>query len=193
VFRSADSPDLGRDTAIGGLIVALTGAAGIFVGHATAPKVTAEPQPTVTVTVLGPSDLSSPSDPSGPPTSAAANGTQVGSYSININAGHSIPLGPVKPTQAQFSTAGIGDLGTAAPADHLMFVPINGNKMLALDGGSTPSYQACAATTVFSHQADSTAGTSFCLIENGRIAGVMVTSVQTYYVVLHVTVWQNMV
>ena len=66
--------------------------------------------------------------------------------------GHSIPLGAPQPTQADFSPSGLGDLGTAAPADHLVFVPINGDKKLSLDADTTPGY---AADTVFAGQADS--------------------------------------
>jgi len=69
--------------------------------------------------------------------------------------GHSIPLGAPQPTQADFSPSGLGDLGTAAPADHLVFVPINGDKKLSLDADTTPGCAACAADTVFAGQADS--------------------------------------
>ncbi len=182
-------------SAIGGLIVALTGA-GFFVGHATATKAAALPQQTVTVvkTVItspSPADSLQASATSSANTGVGAAGTQLGSYSLNIGFGHSIPLGATKPAQADFSTSGLGDLGTAAPADHLVFVPINGNKMVSLPGGTTPSFQACANDTVFTGQADSAPGTSFCLIETGKIAGVIIASAQPSYVVLNVTVWQN--
>jgi hypothetical protein len=125
-------------------------------------------------------------------TAVPSSGAQLGAYTVDINFPYSIPLGPTKPTQSQFSKTGLGDLGTAAPADHLVFVPINGNKMLSLPGGSTPTYQACANGTVFANQADSAPGTSFCIIEKtGKIAGVTLTSAQSSYVVLTVTVWQN--
>lgn len=181
-------------SAIGGLIVALTGA-GFFVGHATA-KPAVLPQQTVTVvkTVTispSPADSLQASATSSTNTGVGAAGTQLGSYSVNLGFGHSIPLGAAKPVQADFSTSGLGDLGTAAPADHLVFVPINGNKMLSLPGGTTPTFQACANDTVFAGQADSAPGTSFCLIETGKIAGVIIASAQPSYVVLNVTVWQN--
>jgi len=180
-------------SAIGGLIVALTGA-GFFVGHATAAKAEALPRQTVTVlrtVTISPSPADSLQASATSLTNTGVAGTQLGSYSVNIGFGHSIPLGATKPVQADFSTSGLGDLGTAAPADHLVFVPINGNKMLSLPGGTTPSFQACANDTVFASQADSAPGTSFCLIETGKIAGVIIASAQPSYVVLNVTVWQN--
>jgi len=118
-------------------------------------------------------------------------GTQVGSYSVDINFPSSIPLGAVKPTQSEFSRSGLGDLGTAVPADHLVFVPINGNRMVSLPGGGTPTYQTCTDSSVFMTQADSKPGTSFCVIETGMVAGVTVTSLQPSNAVLSVTVWQN--
>jgi hypothetical protein len=178
--------------ALAALIVALTGA-GFFAGRASVPIAAQTPATipfTATSFVPTPAGNAGASDsPTSPP--ASANGTLLGSYSININAGHSVPLGPTKPTQADFTAGGAGDLGTATPADHLVFVPINGDKMLSLPGGTTPTYQACAQDTVFVGQADSVPGTSFCLIETGRMAGVIVTSGQPTYVVLQVTVWQH--
>ena len=46
----------------------------------------------------------------------------------DLGFGHSIPLGAPRPAQADFSTSGLGDPGAAAPADHMVFVPINGDK-----------------------------------------------------------------
>lgn len=185
-------------SSIGGLIVALTGA-GFFVGQATVSKTTVTPKETVTVVrtvVLSPSPAdSAAANPDSTANSsgaggASSNGSVLGSYSVDIGAGHSIPLTATAPTQADFSTGGLGDLGTATPADHLVFVPINGDKMLSLPAGTTPSYQGCSTDTVFATQADSAVGTSFCLIENGRLAGVTVSAAQSSYVVLKVTVWQ---
>ncbi|MFC5031285.1 hypothetical protein C8250_039310 [Streptomyces sp. So13.3] len=168
---------------------------GAVVGHNVASP---EPGPTITVTAPPAKVATPPTTPGPDPTTsspesppASTNGTVLGSYSVNLGFGHSIPLGPTKPTQSQFSTTGLGDLGTAAPADHLVFVPINGDKMLSLPAGSTPNYEACASNTVFANQADSAPGTSFCLIENGRMAGVTISSAQPAYVVLNVTVWAN--
>lgn len=62
--------------------------------------------------------------------------------------------------------------------------------MLSLPAGTTPSYQSCSTDTVFATQADSAVGTSFCLIEDGRLAGVTVSAAQSSYVVSKVTVWQ---
>ncbi|MCM2423661.1 hypothetical protein [Streptomyces sp. RKAG293] len=193
-------------TNIVGIVTVVTSAlvtfgAGAVVGHQTAspepgpaPTVPAPPVVTTPPTTPGPTPTTpepTPTTSSPPSTPAVPNGTVLGSYSVNLGFGHSIPLGPTKPTQSQFSTTGLGDLGTAAPADHLVFVPINGDKMLSLSAGSTPNYEACATNTVFATQADSAPGTSFCLIENGRMAGVTIASAQPAYVVLNVTVWAN--
>jgi hypothetical protein len=124
-------------------------------------------------------------------TTAPSAATLLGSYTVNINFPSSIPLAATKPTQSEFSTSGLGDLGTAAPADHLVFVPINGNKMVSLPGGGTPTYETCADSSVFVNQADSKPETSFCIVETGKIAGVTVTSLQPSYAVLNVTVWKN--
>lgn len=169
---------------------------GAAVGHSTA---SSDPAPARTVTVtVTPSTTPSPTlttgdpSPSEPPTTtppAAAGRTELGSYTVDLGFGHSIPLGAHKPRQADFSTSGLGDLGTANPADHLVFVPINNNKMLSLDDGATPDYDSCAADTVFATQADSKPGTAFCLIESGMMAGVKITSAHPAYVVLSVTVW----
>lgn len=132
------------------------------------------------------SSLQSPSS-----TSMLSTGPQSVSYTIDINAPYAVPLGIKKPVQSDFNTSGIGDLGTATPGGHLVFVPINGNKMIGLQGGNAPTYQACTGSSVFATQADSKAGTSFCLLETGKVAGVTVTSLQPSFAELSVTVWQN--
>lgn len=152
------------------------------------------PGPTGTTPVTpGPSTTgATTTSPAAPPPGASGNGTVQGSYSVNINAGFSIPLRSAKPTQADFSTTGQGDLGTAAP-DHLEFLPINGNKLLTLPSGTAPTYESCAGDTVFVPWVDSAVGASFCVLEKGSIAGVRIASVNSTYVVLDVTVWQHVV
>ncbi|NUR24404.1 MAG: hypothetical protein HOV83_00865 [Catenulispora sp.] len=127
--------------------------------------------------------------------SAPANGTEIGAYSINMGFPASVPLGADKPKQTDFDSRELtGDLATSYPADHLIFVPVqnNGDKMYSLPGGSILTYAACAGATVTSTQADSAAGTAFCVSAPGRMIGVKVTSVvPRQYAVLSVTVWQN--
>lgn len=187
-------------TNVVGIVTVVVSALALFgggaaVGHSTA---SSDPAPARTVFVTVPpttppsvTPTGTQPSPSQQTTAAAAGGTPLGAYTVDLGFGHSIPLGAQKPAQADFSTTGLGDLGTAAPADHLVFVPINGDKMLSLDAGATPSYAGCAADTVFATQADSKPGTAFCLVENGMTAGVKVTSAHPDYVVLSVTVWQN--
>jgi hypothetical protein len=127
-----------------------------------------------------------------PSAKSLPNGALLGSYSISVTVGpgESLPLNATKPTQSQLNT-GAGDLGTGTPADAFVFLPINGDKMLGLPGGSTPSYQSCIADTVFEGEANSNPGTAFCLSATGRMIGVTVTSLQSAFAVLHITVWQN--
>jgi hypothetical protein len=68
--------------------------------------------------------------------------------------------------------------------------------MLDLPGDPTPTYRSCVADTLVENGAEASAGTTFCLKENGKMAGVIVDSVgQTrpydYYLELTVTVWQD--
>jgi hypothetical protein len=175
-------------TAIAGLIVALA-AVGFFVGRSTTSG--ARQAPTVAVTTPASGHATAASSPS-PSARSVPNGTLLGSYSISITVGpgESVPLNATKPTQSQLDT-GAGDLGTGTPADVFVFLPINGDKMLSLPGGSTPSYQSCSADTVFEGEASSNPGTAFCLSATGRMIGVTVTSLQSAFAVLHITVWQN--
>ncbi|MEE4544261.1 hypothetical protein V2S66_20055 [Streptomyces sp. V4-01] len=187
-------------TNVVGIVTVIVSAAALFgggaaVGHSTA---SSDPGPATTVyRTVPPTATPTPTaiveptttPPVQPTTPAAVGGTELNSYTVQIGFGHSIPLGATKPRQSDFSTTGLGDLGTAAPADHLVFVPINGDRMVSLDDGATPSYAGCAADTVFATQADSKPGTAFCLIESGMMAGVKITSAHPAYVVLSVTVW----
>lgn len=119
------------------------------------------------------------------------NGAELGSYDINLPIGYSVPLGPMRPTQSQFVNGGGGDIGTNSIGG---IYPGNGNKMLNLPDGTTPTYQQCADDTLFENQVNAKPGVTFCLVEVGKIVGVTVTSVssmQPYYATLHVTVWQN--
>jgi hypothetical protein len=130
---------------------------------------------------------------SAPPavSSAPPNGTQLGSYYINLEVGYFVPLDATKPTQSQFNRYGIGDLGTGDPADILVYLPISPDQMIDLPGGSVPTYQACTSDTVFSSEAASTVGTVFCLLETGKVAGVTVTGDGASYATLHIVIWQN--
>jgi len=168
-------------------------------------------QPTVTVTVTSPasgaptlSPSPSPAGSSGASSSAspaatsssgagtASNGKQLGSYSVKIPPGYSVPLGAAAPTQAQFTANGSvtgDDLYFSGSA----FQPANNDKMLMLPNGVVPTYQKCVADTVFIGSADATPGTAFCIIGAAAMVGVTVksfSSAQTY-VLVHATVWKN--
>lgn len=180
--------------AITAVFVALVaaGGGGYVAGRTIQPDAPAAAAKTVTVTTTVTAPPSS--TPTSPPSSsqpAVANGTELGSYPVSLPYYYSVPLGPVAPTQSQFVHGGAdgSDIFQAG-----VFSPNSGNKMLNLPGGSTPTYQSCAAQTVFETQANTTPGTAFCLVETGRMVGITVTSLSTgqpSYVVMHVTVWQN--
>lgn len=187
-------------TSIAGFIVALTGA-GFFVGHATATQV-ATPQPTITIikTVLAQATTTATSSSSASPgatgttgaTAApgvanAANGTQLGAYTIDLSWGYSVPLTTAKPGQAQFTTTDVGDVNLGNYA----ISPLNGDKVVTLPGGTKPSYQACSNASTFVNGLGVTAGASGCVVEaSGKLAGVYVDSQQSTGLVLDVTVWQ---
>jgi hypothetical protein len=188
-------------TNVVGIVTVIISAAALFgggaaVGHSAAssdpgPAKTVYRTPTATptpTTVVDPI-TTTPDVPTTPATPAVAAGTKLGSYTVLFSPGYTIPLAATKPAQADFSTSGLGDLATSGPGGHLIFLPINGDRMLGLDDGATPAYDACAADTVFTTQADSKPGTAFCLIETGMLAGVKVVSVHPAYVELSVTVW----
>jgi hypothetical protein len=179
--------------------------AGFAAGRSTAPKAkqAAQPAPTVTVTVrpaVAPSPSPAASSPGAAPTaspspgtapsngSTASNGTQVGSYSFKIPPNFTVPIGTKAPTQSQFSQGGVGDL-SYGPGIY----PVGSDKMLSLPAGEKPTYRACTADTVFAGSAASTAGTSFCLVETGRMVGVTVRSVSPTqaFIVLHAVLWTN--
>lgn len=185
-------------TNVVGIVTVLVSAAALFgggaaVGHSTA---SSDPGPVKTVfRTVPPTATPTPAPTTGEPTTAppttapAVGGTKLGSYTVNLGYGHSVPLGKDKPAQGDFSTTGLGDLGTGVPGGILVFIAINGDKMVSLDSGATPSYDSCAADTIFASQADSKPGTAFCLIESGMLAGVKVVAAHPAYVVLSVTVW----
>jgi hypothetical protein len=175
--------------AIAALISALT-TAGFFAGRVTAPAASGPPKPTITPTAPSTS-VSTGSDSSGQG-STSPNGTQLGSYSIELPMDLGVLIGPMKPTQSQFSKSGVGDI----EQDYYDVSALNGDKMLSLAGGTTPTYRMCTADTLYENQTSGiTPGTAFCLVETaGRMAGVTVSSVsstQPFYIVLNVTIWQN--
>jgi hypothetical protein len=182
---------------IGTLIVALTGA-GFFAGRVTVQAAAAAPSPkiiTKTVTVTASASAPSPSastanqtpSPSGV-TSTAGNGTQVATYSFQLVNGYNAPLGLSAPTQAQIAAGGNYDLyfnGSVAPG--------SGEQMLSLPNGSTPSYSACTANTLFIQNLQPAQGASFCIVEtSGHMAGVTITALGSspYSITVKVTLWK---
>jgi hypothetical protein len=191
-------------TAIAALCAVFVGG-GYAVGHAQDSEARASaPQPAVTVTVTAPAaatvratttTTTSPAA-SSPQSShashiATTNGSMLGTYDVDLPAGYSIPLGASKPTQAQFdSSQQNGDLDDLAQS----YEELGSDKMVQLPNGTTPTYQACTSSTAFTNFIiGGSLGVAFCILENGKIAGVEVvsqSSTSSDYI-LHVTVWRN--
>lgn len=168
-------------TAIAGLITALAGT-GLFVFlHSTGTNNPGSEQPTTIVTSPVPSSSASSVSAS------SSDGAQLGLYSVTLPPNRSVPLGPTAPTQSQIA-AGSGS-GVIWESGGL--IPVGVDKMLSLALGTIPTYQGCAADSSDASGASTIPETAFCLVEPGRIAGVMVTSRSSTYVVLQVTIWQN--
>ena len=186
-------------TAIVGAI-ALLGGGGYAAGHASGAGDPA-PQPTVTVTatVTAVATVTSPATQSqqSPHASqvATSDGMVLGSYSVDLPTGYSIPLGASKPTQSQFdSSEQNGDLNDVSYLSDNDYQELGSDRMVQLPDGSTPTYQACTGGTAFTTGilAD-TLGVAFCILENGKIAGVKVASQSstTSDYILQVTVWRT--
>lgn len=188
--------------AIGTLIAAMA-AAGFFVGRASSepppqalggaistasgtPSVTAA-TPTSALTVQTTTTASAASSTA--PTQPA--GTVLGSYSFTIVSGYSVEIGDKAPTQAQF-TAGSGS-GDVYYYGSNFFAVGSINKLLGLPNNPEPTYRLCKATTIFARNVQTSKGTTFCLAEAGRVAGITVASYQqtTSQATVSVVVWAD--
>jgi hypothetical protein len=141
----------------------------------------------VTSPAISPSATSSPV-----PASTVGNGTLEGTYSVQLTEPYSAPLGASAPTQAQIAAGAACDVYYNG-----QLTSCNSEKIVSLPNGSTPSYSACTASTLFVDSASANQGTAFCIIEtSGRVAGISVAAAgntPSYYVTLKVSVWQYVV
>ena len=141
----------------------------------------------VTSPAISPSATSSPV-----PASTVGNGTLEGTYSVQLTEPYSAPLGASAPTQAQIAAGAACDVYYNG-----QLTSCNSEKIVSLPNGSTPSYSACTASTLFVDSASANQGTAFCIIEtSGRVAGISVAAAgntPSYYVTLTVSVWQYVV
>lgn len=141
----------------------------------------------VTSPAISPSATSSPA-----PASTVGNGTLEGTYSFQLTEPYSAPLGASAPTQAQIAAGAACDVYYNG-----QLTSCNSEKIVSLPNGSTPSYSACTASTLFVDSASANQGTAFCIIEtSGRVAGISVAAAgntPSYYVTLKVSVWQYVV
>lgn len=185
-------------TAIAGLCAVFVGG-GYVAGHASGSGAQdPTPQPTVTVTATVTATVTSPvtGSPNTPHASqiAGSNGAELGSYTVDLPSGYSIPLGASKPTQSQFDSSGqngdLSDLNDGADT----YQELGSDEMVKLQSGSTLTYQACTSSTAFTNSiSGGTLGVAFCVLENGKIAGIKVVSQSstTSDYTLQVTVWRN--
>lgn len=130
-----------------------------------------------------------------------SNGVDLGSYSVLIAQGYSIPLGTSAPTQSQFdSTESRGDLDDQYDGNNCIttttndcFVPLNGDQMVQLQNGTTLTYQTCTSTSSagFTSVVAGSQGTEFCVLEGDKIAGVEVISQSNNGYDLKVIVWRK--
>src|ERR1700730_18187470 len=187
-------------------ITAIAALCGLFVGggyvagHASGPGARdPAPDPTVTVTVTATATVTSPVAPS-PQSShasqmATSNGSTLGSYTVDLPSGYSIPLGGSKPTQSQFDSSGQnGDLSDVNYSGTDTYQELGSDRMVQLQDGTTPTYQACTSSTAFTNGiSGDSLRVAFCILENGKIAGVEVASQSstTSDYILQVSVWRN--
>lgn len=182
-------------TAIAGLCAVFVGG-GYVAGHASgAGAHDPAPQPTVTVTATATATVISPVTPS-PQTPHASqiaetNGAVLGSYTVDLPSGYSIPLGASKPTQLQFdSSEKNGDLDDSGS----FYQELGSDQMVQLQNGATLTYQACTSSTAFTSDISTgTLGVAFCVLESGKITGIKVVSQSstTSDYILQVIVWRN--
>jgi hypothetical protein len=136
--------------------------------------------------------ISSSATSSPVPASTVGNGTLEGTYSVQLTEPYSAPLGASAPTQAQIAAGAACDVYYNG-----QLTSCNSEKIVSLPNGSTPSYSACTASTLFVDSASANQGTAFCIIEtSGRVAGISVAAAgntPSYYVTLKVSVWQYVV
>lgn len=187
-------------------IAAITGVCGLFffggggyiAGHISNSGANdPAPQPTVTVTVTATADATSPASGS-PQTSrtsqaTASNGSVLGSYTVDLPGGYSIPLGPSKPTQSEFVSSGeSGDLLNMSGEPNY-YIALGNDHIVLLQNDTTPTYKACSSSTAFTYDVDDGPGVAFCVLESGMIAGVEAVSQSSISgdYILDVTVWRN--
>ncbi|HSV66846.1 MAG TPA: hypothetical protein VLJ59_13170 [Mycobacteriales bacterium] len=176
---------------IAAVVTALT-SAGYVVGRATAPPsatpvVSSAPATTTPATPTAPSPTPTDTSPPSGASPAPGNGTQLASYDVSLAAGYGFDTKLTKPGQADIVNHGGTDLyfsGFFYTKDRIVMLPTN----------TTPTYPACQANTIFSYQTPTVVqGMTFCLVENGALAGVKVTDLgpARASTTVRVTIWQN--
>lgn len=197
-------------TALGFLVIAIGTVPQLLANDAPGSHpATSQLQPTVTPVSAEPSStpsaspaqkIPSPSQASPKLQAAKPNGAVLGSYTVELPSGYSIPLGTSKPMQSQFDSSEQGgdlddkaDYGTGnclfAPD---CYIPLGTDKMIYLPEGASPTYAACTGNTGFETTIPGADGLAFCVLENGKVAGIKVVSESSApYYILKVTVWRN--
>jgi hypothetical protein len=192
-------------TAFTGLLAVLAGG-GYVIGHASAsgaapdpapqPTATVTVAPTATVTVTATATVASSATNYTPTSHAsqtiASNGSELGTYTVDLPLGYSVPLGASQPTQSQFDISEQnGDLDYGLNGN---YKALGNDRMVQLPNYAAPTNQACTSSTAFTSSiSGGNLGTAFCILENGKIAGIEVVSqsITTSDYLLKVTVWRN--
>ena len=125
--------------------------------------------------------------------SSVANGTPLGSYSIDLATGSTVSLGSTQPPPSAFSSTGNGDLEKV----YSRLQPAGDDQMETLPDGAAPTYQECSTDTDSTGMIIPYVGTSFCLTEtSGLIAGGEVTAISSgdfasNVVTIHIFIWRH--
>lgn len=126
---------------------------------------------------------------------AAPDGKQLSSYLITLPAGYHIPIGPQRPTAAQITADGPGDLIFNVFSGTYGFLPMSPYSEIAPYDGD-PSYQGCLNDTNKQSYVGVGGGTAFCLFEQNLVVGGVVTYLDPHAinpdsVTVQFTVWSN--
>ena len=101
-------------------------------------------------------------------------GTLVATYTVTINHG-SVPLGDAAPTQDQNdATCKSGDI--CVDGNFSSFDPLGGAKAYILSNHVPPTYSGCKSATQTASRVPIQVGQTFCVVKQGRVAGVSITS-----------------
>jgi hypothetical protein len=101
---------------------------------------------------------------SAPHQATAADGKQLGTYTVTLPAGYYAPIGPSRPVRSQLSTTATGDILYGTFSGETYLSPVSPYSSIAPFNG-VPTYQGCADDTDLQSSVGAGQGTAFCLYE----------------------------